>query len=62
MILDGWWEMLSNTMPIKVQYLQALRGRRGHDRMVQLHMQSVFITTDVVSSNLDLGEVYNIMW
>jgi len=25
-------------------------------------MQSVPITTDVVSSNLDPGEVYNIMW
>jgi hypothetical protein len=35
------------------------------DRMVldlQLLMQSVPITTDVVSSNLDQGEVYNIMW
>jgi hypothetical protein len=34
------------------------------DRMVvdlQLPMQSVPITTDVVSSNLDQGEVYNIM-
>jgi hypothetical protein len=40
-------------------------GRRGRDRMVvylQLLMQSVPITTDVVSSNLDQGEVYNIMW
>ena len=40
-------------------------GRRGHDHMVvdlQLPMQSVPITTDVVSSNLDQGEVYNIMW
>ena len=25
-------------------------------------VQSVFITTDIVSSNLDQGEVYNIMW
>jgi len=25
-------------------------------------MQSVPITTDVVSSNLNQGEVYNIMW
>jgi hypothetical protein len=25
-------------------------------------MQWVSITTDVVSSNLDQGEVYNIMW
>jgi hypothetical protein len=29
---------------------------------LQLIMQSVPITTDVVSSNLDEGEVYNIMW
>jgi hypothetical protein len=28
---------------------------------LQLHMQSVAITTDVVSSNLDQGDVYNIM-
>ena len=40
-------------------------GRRGHDRMVvvfTITVQSVPITTDVVSSNLDQGEVYNIMW
>jgi hypothetical protein len=29
---------------------------------LQLPMQSVSITTDVVSSNFDQGEVYNIMW
>jgi hypothetical protein len=29
---------------------------------LQLPMASVSITTDVVSSNLDQGEVYNIMW
>ena len=29
---------------------------------LQLHMQSMPITTDVVSSNFDQGEVYNIMW
>jgi hypothetical protein len=38
---------------------------RGRDRMVvrftTIPMQSVPITTDVVSSNLDQGEVYNIM-
>jgi hypothetical protein len=28
---------------------------------LELPMQSVPITTDVVRSNLDLGEVYNIM-
>jgi hypothetical protein len=26
------------------------------------YMQSVSITTDIVSSNLDQGEVYNSMW
>ena len=29
---------------------------------LQLPMQSVPITTDVVSLNLDQGEVYNIKW
>ena len=29
---------------------------------LQLHMRSVPITTDVVSSNLNQGKVYNIMW
>jgi hypothetical protein len=29
---------------------------------LQLLMQSMSITTDVVSSSLDLREVYNIMW
>ena len=38
-------------------------GRSGHDGMVlnlQLHMQSVPITTNVVSSNSVHGEVYSI--
>jgi len=30
--------------------------------ILQLPMQSVPITTDVVSSNLDQGEVYNIIY
>jgi hypothetical protein len=30
--------------------------------VIQLPMQLVPITADVVSSNLDQGEVYNIMW
>jgi len=29
---------------------------------LQLPMQSVPITTDIVSSNLNQGKVYNIMW
>jgi hypothetical protein len=29
---------------------------------LQLPMQSVPITTDVVSSNLEQGKLYNIMW
>ena len=39
-------------------------GRYGRERMLvglQLPMQSVPITTDVVSSNFDQGEMYNIM-
>jgi len=41
------------------------RDRRGRDRMVvgfKLHMQSLPITTNAVSSHLDHDEVYNIMW
>jgi len=42
-----------------------LRDRRGLDHMVvgftTTYVQSVPITTDVVSSNLDQGEEYNIM-
>jgi hypothetical protein len=43
------------------------RGRHGSDRMVvrftttNVPMHSVPITTDVVSSNPDQGEVYNII-
>ena len=29
---------------------------------LQLPVQSVPTTTDIMSSNLDHGEVYNIMW
>ena len=36
-----------------------VRGCRGRDIMV---VQSVLITTKVVSSNPAHGEVYNIMW
>jgi hypothetical protein len=47
------------------RYLPKNGGRRGRDRMVvgfvSVPMQSVPITTDVVSSNLDQGEVYKIM-
>jgi hypothetical protein len=36
-------------------------GRCGRDRMVA-GFTTTYATTDVVSSNLDQGEVYNIMW
>jgi hypothetical protein len=39
-----------------------MRGRRSRGLMVVGFMQSVHITTDVMGSNLDQGEVYNIMW
>jgi hypothetical protein len=42
------------------------RDSRGRDRIVvgctTMPMQSVPITTDVASSNLDQGKMYNIMW
>ena len=48
-----------------VQFLSIIEDRRGRDRIVvgftTLSMQSVPITTGVVSSNLDQGEVYNII-
>jgi hypothetical protein len=43
-------------------YRNRFRGRRCRECMVvdlQLPLQSVPIITDVVSSNLDQGEVYN---
>ena len=47
----------------RVQKVQ--KGRRGSGRMVvgltTTYMQSVPITTDVVGSNFDQGDVYNIM-
>ena len=47
-------------------YWSFFRGRYGRDRMVdgsttQLHIQSVPITTDVLSSYFDQDEVYKIM-
>ena len=40
--------------------LQTLRGHHGPDQLVLC--KSVPIITDFVNSNLDQGEVYNIMW
>jgi hypothetical protein len=37
------------------------KGRRGRDRMV-VGFTTTYASTDVVSSNLDQGVVYNIMW
>ena len=45
-------------------YIGGVRDRCGRDHMVvgfRTPMQSVPITNDVVSSNLNQGEVYNIM-
>jgi len=44
-------------------FYKTIRGRRGRDRMV-VGLQTtnaISACTDVVSSNLDQGEVYNIM-
>ena len=46
---------IMSTVNIPTQYVGAVVD-------LQLPMQSVPITTDVVSSNLDQGEMYNIMW
>jgi hypothetical protein len=37
-------------------------GRRGRDRIVVGLTTTYAITTDVMRSNLDQSEVYNIMW
>jgi hypothetical protein len=57
-------EKIYTILKVNVQE-QNILGRRGRDLWeldLQLHIQSVYITTDVVSSNLDQGEVHNIMW
>jgi len=50
---------------VMVSMLISYRGHCGCDRMVvgltMTYMQSVPITTDVVSSNFDQGKVHNIM-
>ena len=38
-----------------------MRGRRVRNRMVVGFTTTYAITTDAVSTNLDQGEVYNIM-
>jgi hypothetical protein len=44
-----------NKYPIKS------RGRRGRDHMV-VGFTTTYAISDVVSSNLDQGDLYNIMW
>ena len=46
---------------LMINSLETIWRRLGRDLMVVGLMQSVPITTDVVSSNLYQGEVYNIM-
>ena len=53
-IFIKFWSTISLTKKLQ----NVFGGRRGRD----LAMQSVPITTDVVSSNFDQGEVYNILW
>ena len=52
---------------IKVSCQKFYRGRHGCDHMIvgfttTNAIGAYRITTDVVSSNLDQGEVYNSMW
>jgi hypothetical protein len=56
LIIDAFcYYRLFPTMP---KYKCIKRGNRDRDRMVT----TTYATNDVVSSNLDQGEVYNIMW
>jgi hypothetical protein len=52
------WVMI---LDINVKYQTYIKQCTIRQLDLQLPMQSVPITTDVVSSNLDQGEVYNIM-
>jgi hypothetical protein len=56
-----WWYVTQIFTYLVISNPSSMKswGLHGRD---QLPMQSVPITTDVVSLNLDQGEVYNIMW
>ena len=71
------WLLFQRVITIKIQqrvlveykvginHHHHLRGRHGRNHMVvgfTTTMQSVPITTDIVSLNLNQGEVYNIIW
>jgi len=63
--LIGIWVFNATYNNTSVKQVEDIKGLirwvdNAIDRML-LHMQSMPITTDVVSSNLDQGEVYNIM-
>ena len=51
---------------IKVSCQEFYRGRHGRDRMIvgftTTYAISAYHITDVVSSNLDQGELYNSLW
>jgi hypothetical protein len=66
-----WWSTRSiqnDTLENRIVALEKLVEKledsikNGTKLELQLPMHSVPITTDVVSLNLDQGEVYNIMW
>jgi hypothetical protein len=54
--------MWRNAAPICVPSLSELGNVEYSKLDLQLPNQSMPITTDVVSSNLDQGEMYNNMW
>jgi hypothetical protein len=62
----GWLieELIIWRRALRYLYTYLGRNRRGRDHMIvlQLLMQSVPITTDVVGSTPAHGEVYIIMW
>jgi hypothetical protein len=55
--------LVFNILYTSTNIIYELRDGRGHDCMVngKLPMQPVHITIKIVSSNLDQGEVFNIM-
>jgi hypothetical protein len=47
---------------INVMYIKHVNVNNWNELDLLLHMQSVSITIDAVSLNLDQGKTYNIMW
>ena len=61
-IIDRWWLLSWKNPDVKLKGTLIVLWFLWSVCRSQLPVQSVPITTDVVSSNLDQDEVYNIIW